>query len=420
MNVRRLRLAAGLLAATVACGDSGGPPAPPPPPPPPPAGTLTLNAGNNQVGPAGQALATALSVLARNASNNPAAGVTVNWAVASGGGSVAPASSITDAAGLASATRTLGPNAGTQTATATVTGIAPVTFTAIGRVQGAVTFGSKFLRQLLDTVLAVTPDFPVIAQALDENNVPVQGVIVNWAASGGGAVSQAVDTTDAGGESQVNYTYGATAGAYGARATVTGLVGSPADFVLTAGAGNPAVLAKSAGDNLTANPGGQVGHTVVTRDSYGNPRNGVTINWSLGTGGGSLSTMQNITGGNGTASVTRTLGGSPGSQTVTAAASTALTPASVTFTTTAALTVNVANNSFTPAAVTVAQNGTVVWQWIGPTLPHNITWAAAAGAPANEPDRTNGSISRQFLATGTFTYQCTNHVGMNGQVTVTP
>lgn len=407
------------LGLSFACGDSGGPP-PPPPPPPPPAGpaSLTINAGNNQAGPAGQALGTALSVIARNAGSSPVSGVTVNWAVATGGGSVAPASSTTDASGVASATRTLGPNAGAQTVTATVTGLAPVTFSAVGRIQGAVTIGPRFQRQLLDSVLATTPDFPVIALVINETNAPVPGVIVSWSASGGGSVSQTVDTTDAGGESQVNYTYGSTVGAYGAQATVTGLVGSPADFVLTAGAGNPAVLAKSSGDNLTANPGGQVVHTVITRDSYGNPRNGVTINWAIASGGGSLNTTQTFTGGDGTASVTRTLGPGLGDQTVTAAASPALTPASVTFTTTAAVTVNVANNTFNPQNVTVAVNGSVTWQWIGPTVPHNVTFAAMAGAPLPIADRTSGSESRQFTQAGTFTYQCMNHVGMTGQVTV--
>jgi plastocyanin len=159
---------------------------------------------------------------------------------------------------------------------------------------------------------------------------------------------------------------------------------------------------------------------VITRDSYGNPRNGVQINWSLGTGGGSLNTTQNLTGNDGTASVTRTLGPGTGSQTVNAAANPALSPASVTFTTTAALTVSVANNVFNPQNVTVAQNGTVTWQWVGLTALHNVTFAAVTGAPGNIADRSSGSESRTFTATGTFTYQCTNHIGMTGQVVVTP
>jgi plastocyanin len=414
MSLSSSRLATSLIVLGLACGDTG--------PTTPVASTFTLFGGNNQVSPAGQQLATALGVIARNTSGNPVGGVTVNWAVTSGGGSVAPMSTTTDSGGRASSNWTLGPNAGTQTATATVTGLAPVTFTAIGRIQGAVTVGAKFQRQLLDTVLATTPDFPVIAQALNESNVPVQGVIVNWTASGGGAVSQAVDTTDAGGESQVNYTYGATAGTYGAQATVTGLVGSPVNFTLTAGAGNPTVLAGHAGNNLNAAPGTQVIHTVITRDSHGNPRNGVTIDWALGTGGGSLSTNQNITGGDGTASVTRTIGLTNPNQTVTATAAGLPGGPSVTFTTIAVFTVTVGpGTAFSPNNLTIPLHFPVKFLWAtGNTLLHNVTFDPITGAPATITDRTAGDVNTAWHDPGTFTYQCTNHPGMTGQIVVQP
>lgn len=418
MALRISRLPLGVLVLCLGCTGSSEPP------PPPSASSLSANAGDNQAGPAAQALTAPLSVIARDASTNPVAGVTVNWAVGSGGGSVAPVSSTTDAAGVAMTTRTLGPNAGTHTATATITGLPVVTFTSIGRIQGAVTIGSRFQRQLLDTVLATTPDFPVIALALDENNVPVPGVIVNWSAFGGGAVSQALDTTDAGGESQVNYTYGATAGAYAARATVAGLVGSPVDFTLTAGAGNATQLAKSGGDGLNAPAGSQVIHTVITRDSHGNPANGVTIDWALGTGGGSLNVTQNVTGGAGagTASVTRTLGFTNPNQTVIATAAALPSGPTVTFTTIAVATVTVGPGSaFSPPSVTIPLHGPVKFLWAaGNTLVHNVTFDAVLGAPANISDRSTGEMNTAFHAAGTFPYQCTNHPGMTGEIIVLP
>jgi hypothetical protein len=59
-------------------------------------------------------------------------GVTVDWAVATGGGSIAPPSSVTGSNGQALATGTLGPSPGTNTYTATSTGLSgsPQTFTA--------------------------------------------------------------------------------------------------------------------------------------------------------------------------------------------------------------------------------------------------------------------------------------------------
>ena len=403
----------------IACSsdDGGGPGTPT-------ATSVAVNAGNTQVGPAGQALATQLSVIVRDAAGSPMAGVTVSWAAATGGGSVNPASAATNASGIASTTRTLGPNAGAQTTTATVSGLTPVTFNAVAQIQGATNIGSRFQRQLIDTVLTTTPDFPVIALVTNQSGTPVPGVIVNWSASGGGSVSQLVDTTDAGGESQVNYTYGATAGAYGAQVSVTGLVGSPVSFTLTAAPGNPAVLVKTGGDNLILGPSTQVIYTVTTRDSHGNARNGVTIDWVVGTGGGSIAPLQNITGGNGTATATRTLGAGLGDQTATATA-TGLTGSPATFTTTAAnvTTVTVGGagvNAFNPTAVTIAQNTVVTWTWAaGNIAPHNVTFSTA-GAPGNLADRATGSGSLTFTSTGTFNYSCTNHLGMTGSVTVNP
>jgi plastocyanin len=84
------------------------------------------------------------------------------------------------------------------------------------------------------------------------------------------------------------------------------------------------------------------------------------------------------------------------------------------------VTVGGATDSFSPQNVTVVQNGTVVWTWASNIAPHNVTFSTA-GAPANIPDYTSGiAVSRTFPTTGTFSYSCTDHVGMTGSVTVTP
>lgn len=425
MNLSRvilIRACAGpaLMVVAVACAsdDGGGPN------PNPTAASVAVSGGDAQIGAPGQALATPLSVIVRDASSNPVVGVTVTWAAASGGGSVSPATSATSAAGVASTSRTLGALAGALTTTAAVAGLTPVTFNAVGQVQGATNIGSRFQSPASDTVLGTTVGQPLIAVVMDQHAVPVPGVIVNWTASGGGQVSQAVDTTDAGGESQVDLTFGAAAGPYGVQATVTGLIGSPVNFTATATPGNPAVLVKTGGDNLTVAPGAQVIYTVTTRDAHGNPTNGVPVDWAVGTGGGAIAPSSPFTGGNGTVTATRTLGPGVGDQTATATA-TGLTGSPATFTTTAAnvtgVTVGGGANVFNPASVTIAVNGTVTWTWAaGNLLPHNVTFAATAGAPASITDLTTGSASRTFTVAGTFTYSCTNHIGMNGSVTVTP
>ena len=99
--------------------------------------TLTILSGNNQTGPAGGALPNPLVVRVANGSSNPIAGVTVTFAVTGGGGTIAPASAITDVSGQASAGWVIGSSG--NTASASVNGLSPVTFNA--SVSGAAPFG---------------------------------------------------------------------------------------------------------------------------------------------------------------------------------------------------------------------------------------------------------------------------------------
>lgn len=75
--------------------------------------------------------------------------------------------------------------------------------------------------------------------------------------------------------------------------------------------------------------------------------------------------------------------------------------------------------NFNPPAVTIARTGEVTWQL---DASHNVTFAATGGAPANIGTCGAGTCttSRTFNTAGTFDYQCTNHAGMTGSVTVQP
>ncbi|HXY70502.1 MAG TPA: hypothetical protein VEH62_13720, partial [Gemmatimonadales bacterium] len=101
-----------------------------------PATQIALNAGNNQTARTGTAVVVPPSVIVRDANNNVVSGVAVTFAVTGGGGTVVPTSPVTtNAGGIAQVTSwTLGTTAGTNTLTATATGLAgsPVTFTATG------------------------------------------------------------------------------------------------------------------------------------------------------------------------------------------------------------------------------------------------------------------------------------------------
>ncbi len=86
--------------------------------------------GNAQGGAPGTRLGAPLVARVTAADGGPVAGVRVAFAPATGGGAVDSASVLTDSAGRAGTTVTLGPSVGVNTFTATVTGLAPATFTA--------------------------------------------------------------------------------------------------------------------------------------------------------------------------------------------------------------------------------------------------------------------------------------------------
>jgi plastocyanin len=397
------------------CGGGGGGGTGPTP------NSIAVSAGNNQVGAAGTALPESLAVIARDQAGAPLAGVNISFTITAGGGSLSPASRMTDATGIAKTRRTLGPNAGTQTVNATAGTLAPVQFSAVSQINGAVNIANSTTGPLTDSVDAIKAESLVVL-VTDQNATPVPGVTVTWTSTGG-AVSPASRPTSAAGLSKARFTYGTAAGNQSATATVTGLVGSPVVITLNATAGNAVSIAKTAGDNGSAAPGGQVIYTVQSRDTHGNPKGGVIIDWAAATGGGSITPLQNTTLTNGNATATRTLGTGLGDQTTTATATGLPSSPGVTFTTNvvAVTVVQVANDFFSPTAITIARGSVVSWEWQGTISAHNVTFTPTAGAPANIGNQTSGIAQRTFDTGGkTFTYFCSNHAGMNGTVTVNP
>jgi hypothetical protein len=97
------------------------------------AASVAKNAGDNQSALAGTPVAIPPSVLVKDANGNPRPGVTVTFAVVSGGGSITGPTAVTNTAGIAAVgTWTLGGTAGANSLSATVAGLPPVTFVATG------------------------------------------------------------------------------------------------------------------------------------------------------------------------------------------------------------------------------------------------------------------------------------------------
>lgn len=72
---------------------------------------------------------------------------------------------------------------------------------------------------------------------------------------------------------------------------------------------------------------------------------------------------------------------------------------------------------FTPNKVAISQGGSVTWTF--GAVEHTVAFTGAAGAP---PGISSGgystSLSRTFTQAGNFSYICTIHAGMNGQIIV--
>ena len=96
---------------------------------PAPPAQLRLGVGNDQSGTVGQPLANPVTVVVEDQFGNIVPGQPVNWAVTSGGGSLAQSTTGSNAIGVHENFWTLGPTPGAQTATASF-GAATVEFTA--------------------------------------------------------------------------------------------------------------------------------------------------------------------------------------------------------------------------------------------------------------------------------------------------
>ena len=122
--------------------------------------SLTKVSGDDQEGTAGILLDESFVVLVMNEEGAAMAGVVVSFSVTAGGGLLSSTTATTDANGRAATWLTLGSDLGTNTVEATVEGLEPVTFTAIGQESP---FASLF-DLFLSGKLVALPDSPQLAQ----------------------------------------------------------------------------------------------------------------------------------------------------------------------------------------------------------------------------------------------------------------
>jgi len=197
---------------------------------------------------------------------------------------------------------------------------------------------------------AVTTGVPLSVRVTTDAGNVEEGVTVTWSVLSGGGSINASSITNAQGLATATFTLGQVAGVQKARATAEGAGGSPATFTVTAVAGPATQLKKSAGDGQSGWGGAvlPLAYAVVAKDQFNNPVAGVTVNWSVTSGGGSLSATSSVTASSGAATTFHTLGTSPAAQSVVAT-SPSVPGAAVTFTSTATIGIRLAATVGVPA-----------------------------------------------------------------------
>jgi len=150
-----------------------------------------------------------LEVLLLDEYGNRSPNATVTWSVTSGGGSVNPASSITDLTGIAGTIFTLGAARGTNRVTAAV-GTLATTFTIEGRVPGE---PEAIVSNSYQPVGPLGGTVPLSVTVYDGLGAPVPATSVAWAVTGGGGtVSPAASNTNSTGVATTQLTLGSTLG----------------------------------------------------------------------------------------------------------------------------------------------------------------------------------------------------------------
>src|SRR5207249_1099296 len=136
--------------------------------------------------------------IVKDGGGNPVGGVTVTFAVAPGSGSITGASQTTNASGIASVgSWTLGTTAGTNTLTATASGLtrSPVTFTATARAAAPASIAVSAGNNQSAPAGSAVPTPPAVVLR-DQFDNPVAGVAVTFAvAAGGGSVNPTTPVT---------------------------------------------------------------------------------------------------------------------------------------------------------------------------------------------------------------------------------
>lgn len=177
------------------------------------ANVFTVVSGNQQTAAVTTALSQPLVVNVMDQFGHPKSGAKVTWTAGLNSGSIRATVDTTDATGNASATWTLGTFAVTQSATASVTGLSPIGFTAVAtpdtsRRMTIVSGGSPAASPVGTSMTSIT------VKVTDQYGNAIARAPINWRDStfGGARPTKLIDSTDATGQSSSTWQLGTRPG----------------------------------------------------------------------------------------------------------------------------------------------------------------------------------------------------------------
>jgi hypothetical protein len=254
------------------------------------AAAIAITQGNGQVDTTGKTLGLPLGVNVRDAFGNRVGGAMVIFTRTAGSGTVGNDTVFTAVDGDASTAYTLGAVVGVDSITAQLAGTSAfVVFTETG-VSNLPTQIIQGLGGSQNAVAGTLFADSLTVQVLDNGDNPVGAVMVYWTVASGTATLSADSTpTDINGHAAVALTAGTLAGPVDVAASVAGIA-SPTTFNETVAAGAPASMVISSGNGQTGTSGSglALAPEVLVTDAFSNPITGVTVDFAVTAGTGSI------------------------------------------------------------------------------------------------------------------------------------
>jgi uncharacterized protein with beta-barrel porin domain len=278
------------------------------------AAQLAKVSGDNQSGVAGSVSDAPLVVQLGTPGSSTLTGQPINWSVISGDATLSTATTQTDTNGLASISFAFGGTPGPVVIEASsIAG--KVDFNATSyQATSSVSSGNNQIgaagTTLAPFVVQISSTQPT-AKGLA--SVPVQWKIT----SGSGTLASATTTSSANGQASNSLTLGSNAGTTTVTATIPGSGGS-ITTTFTARTVSSATIFPLSGDNQTGPAGTVLQPFVVQIAVAGQNAPGLTVDWSIVSGSGALTSATSISDASGHASNTLTLGATPGGTSVRA------------------------------------------------------------------------------------------------------